>query len=402
MNQARAAAVAVVAVCVAASAAVLTRGTSPGAPAADVGARDAGGAAYQCSMHPQVVAREPGSCPVCGMTLSRVEAAAAAADAGGQAASSERGSHAPLTVSAAREQLIGVKTAVVGYRELHRELRTVGKVAFDPELYAALAEHRELLGAREGLQASASAEARLRVDALWRASTLRLSLLGISSSELAALAQVGDATSLLLPGRSAWVYATILGVGAGPGLGTSDGTEVDTPRVDHPVLVTTQALPGRAFRGRLITVEPLDGRTAAARTARRDVRVRALVDTPGGGLQRGSLVDLVVEVPLGRRLAIPDDALLDTGTRRLVFVRREGGRFEPREVVLGVEGEGHHEVLAGLAAGEQVVAAATFLIDSESRFRAAQAAFAPPEEGASGRHAHEADDLGDAHGAAPR
>ena len=347
------------------------------APAPDAGV--AGAATYQCPMHPQVVAHAPGQCPMCGMALARV----AGEDAPEPAATAT--SRAAFTLSPEREQLIGVRTAVVEYRELHRDLRTAGRVAFDPDLYAALAEHREASAAQGALDGAAPPEARRRVEGLRRSAAQRLVLLGISSSELAAVSRVeGGAASLLLPGQSAWIYATIHGTAVDPTAAMTTIAAPDLPRVDHPVVVTTRALPGRAFRGRLVTVEPVGGTTAVGSAARQAVRVRALIATPGGGLTRGSFVDLVVQVPLGRRLAIPDDALVDTGTRQVAFVRHPDGRFEPRDVQVGVEGEGAVEVLDGLSAGEQVVVAANFLIDSESRFRADRAAFAaadaaPPE-----------------------
>ena len=70
-----------------------------------------------------------------------------------------------------------------------------------------------------------------------------------------------------------------------------------------------------------------------------------------------------------------EDAVLDTGTRRIVFVVRGEGEFEPRAVELGREAQGFYEVLSGVSAGEEVVVAANFLIDSESRFRSALRSF---------------------------
>ena len=83
--------------------------------------------------------------------------------------------------------------------------------------------------------------------------------------------------------------------------------------------------------------------------------------------------------------APPKAAVLDTGTHRLVFVVQGEGRFAPRPVELGREAGAYYEVRAGLTAGEQVVTSANFLIDSESRFRAALAAFGGA---AAGGHAH--------------
>ena len=361
------------------------------APAATV----AGTATYQCPMHPQVVAHEPGRCPVCGMTLARNHAAGDAHDQPGTAArapGAEQGalpSHASFTLSPERAQLIGVRTAVVEYRDMRRDVRTAGRVAFDPDLYAALAEQRAALEAEAGLDSEATPAARLRVEGLRRSAARRLELLGISSSELAAVSRIdGGATSLLLPGQSAWIYGTVHGAVVDATSGATVVAAPDLPRVGHPVLVTARALPGRVFRGSLVTVEPVGGTTAVGSAARQDVRVRALVATPGGGLVAGSFVALTVQIPLGRRLVVPEDAVLDTGTRQLVFVRHSDGRFEPRDVVIGVEGEGEREVLTGVSPGEQVVAAATFLIDSESRFRAAQEALAAaPSTPRPGEHA---------------
>jgi Cu(I)/Ag(I) efflux system membrane fusion protein len=72
-------------------------------------------------------------------------------------------------------------------------------------------------------------------------------------------------------------------------------------------------------------------------------------------------------------LTVPDSAVIDTGTRRIVFVQVREGRFEPREVTIGARGENHVEVLKGVKAGEQVVVAANFLIDAESNLKAVMA-----------------------------
>jgi Cu(I)/Ag(I) efflux system membrane fusion protein len=86
-------------------------------------------------------------------------------------------------------------------------------------------------------------------------------------------------------------------------------------------------------------------------------------------------------------LAIPQDAVLDSGTRTIVFVQEGEGTFRPREVKLGARMAGYYPVLSGLAEGERVVSSPNFLIDSESRLQAileAARSRAAPEEG----HAH--------------
>jgi membrane fusion protein, copper/silver efflux system len=82
-------------------------------------------------------------------------------------------------------------------------------------------------------------------------------------------------------------------------------------------------------------------------------------------------VDAVIEVDLGSRLAIPADAVIHTGTRTVVYTPTSPDTFEPREIELGVKSEDFYEVVGGLKEGDEVVAAGTFLLDSESQLRAA-------------------------------
>ena len=103
----------------------------------------------------------------------------------------------------------------------------------------------------------------------------------------------------------------------------------------------------------------------------RTLKVRTLVKNNRRELKPGMYMDVVLQVSLGRKLAIPQDALLDTGTSKLVFVDKGEGHFEPREVRVGIEANDFYEVIEGLTAGESVVVSANFLVDSESRLRAA-------------------------------
>ncbi len=311
---------------------------------------------YQCAMHPQIVSDRPENCPICGMKLQPVEEEPED-DVSGAAAGGVPG-HAPFTLSTARQQLIGVRRATVAYRPLTVAIRAAGTVAYDPGLYQAIVEYRQALRARAELSRSLLPEAQRGAEGLVRAAALRLRQKGVPEAQLAAIARGdGDPTNLLLPGKSVWVYAQVYEY------------ELGLVRVGQPLAVTAPSLPGRRFTARIAAIDPiLDPGTRTA-------RVRALVATPQGDLRPESFVDVTIEVPLGDRLAVPEDAVLDTGTRRIVFVVRGAGEFEPRAVELGRDAQGFVEVLSGLASGEEVVVAANFLIDSESRFRAALRSF---------------------------
>ena len=91
-------------------------------------------------------------------------------------------------------------------------------------------------------------------------------------------------------------------------------------------------------------------------------------------------VDVAIEIPFGVKLAIPEEALFNAGETQLVFVSMGEGRFEPRKVRAGYEVGGYYEILDGLKKGEKVVSSANFLIDSESRLRAAVKSFGGKKE----------------------
>ncbi len=107
------------------------------------------------------------------------------------------------------------------------------------------------------------------------------------------------------------------------------------------------------------------------------VKLRLEVDNPGFLLRPDMLVDVELPVRMPPAITVPLDALVDSGVRARVYVEGSGGSFEPREVETGWRSDERVEILHGLRPGEQVVAAAAFLIDSESRLRAQPSAAAP-------------------------
>jgi len=99
------------------------------------------------------------------------------------------------------------------------------------------------------------------------------------------------------------------------------------------------------------------------------------VPNPEGLLKPGMFVNATIVVPTEEPvLAIPASAVLDAGVRKFVWVRLGGGRYERRLVEIGPEAGGYHPVVAGVSEGEQVVAAANFLIDSQAQLTAGAAA----------------------------
>jgi Cu(I)/Ag(I) efflux system membrane fusion protein len=128
------------------------------------------------------------------------------------------------------------------------------------------------------------------------------------------------------------------------------------------------SFPGRTWRGTLTNIAPtMDDKT-------RTVKVRVEVDNDGDELKPDMFADVLLRADLGTGLLVPDDAVIDTGERSLVFLDRPDGRLEPREVLLGAKLPEGRQVLKGLALGDRVVTAANFLVDSESSLKAALSA----------------------------
>lgn len=147
-----------------------------------------------------------------------------------------------------------------------------------------------------------------------------------------------------------------------------------------PATVTLRAYPGDPIEGRVSFIYP--DIKAETRTA----RVRIEVSNPDGRLKIDMYADVVFRVGNGGPVvAVPNSAVIDSGSQQLVLVAKGEGRFEPRPVKLGRSGGGYREVIEGVREGEEVVTTATFLIDAESNLRAALKTFgdAPAGKGVS-------------------
>jgi Cu(I)/Ag(I) efflux system membrane fusion protein len=144
--------------------------------------------------------------------------------------------------------------------------------------------------------------------------------------------------------------------------------EQDLPsvRLGQQALTTLEALPGEEFTGRVTYVYPVID--PATRTA----RVRIEVKNPGLHLKPGMYATIRLRgAERSDVLSVPRSAVLSTGERHLVFLKRPNGMLEPRQIVVGVATDDRIEVLRGLAAGDSVVASATFLVDAESNLGSA-------------------------------
>jgi Cu(I)/Ag(I) efflux system membrane fusion protein len=121
--------------------------------------------------------------------------------------------------------------------------------------------------------------------------------------------------------------------------------------------------PGRHFSSKIDYIYPtLTGETRTA-------KARFVVPNPDMQLKPQMFTNVELQINLGQRLSVPEDAVIDTGLRQIVYVDKGNGYFEPREVHVGLRAEKLAEITAGLKAGDKVASAANFLIDSEAKLK---------------------------------
>ena len=163
----------------------------------------------------------------------------------------------------------------------------------------------------------------------------------------------GQVLYRIAPLDPAWVIASVY--------------QVDLPllKAGMPATLTNPYIDERSRHGHVSFISP------ALQAETRTGQVRIEVENPGGELKPGMFVNVELNVALGRRLAVPESAVLPTGERRVVFVDLGGGRLAPREVELGARAGDYFEVLSGLKPGDAVVTSGNFLVAAESKLRSA-------------------------------
>jgi Cu(I)/Ag(I) efflux system membrane fusion protein len=357
------------------------------------------------------------------------------------------GQGATVTIDPVVVQDMNVVTAKVTRRDVHRQIRTVGYLDYDQEKvvsvttrYPGFVEQtyvnyvgqpvhegeplfdiyspelvqteQELLSALDFARRLKGApdDARRRAEALVTAARTRLSYWDISASQVQQLEKTGEVVrTLKVTAPASGVVMSRMpgleGMAARPGMElfhiadlsslwlTVEVFEDQLPWVHlgSPAAVSLTYFPGEKFLGRVRYIKP--------ELAEKTRSVQLTIDVPNRNERlRAGMYATVVFEPVAARNAItvPSEAVLRTGERNVVVVALGGGRFAPRDVVLGPQGERFVEVLSGLRVGEEIVTSAQFLIDSESNLQEAiQKMIAA--RGASGDHSEKRSDEGPRH-----
>jgi RND family efflux transporter MFP subunit len=377
-------------------------------------------------MVPGYKSDKPGKSPFMDMELVPVYEDGGAVPAGTPGSPGVPG-YAGIAVSPERQQAIGVRLGKTELRELEQTIRTVGRVALDetlhyevrpkfegyveelfvdytgkpvskgqpllsiysPELLATQQEYLLALRARERLGASANPEVAKGAAELYDSARQRLLLWDIRPADVERLEKTGEPRKALtlhspvdgfvmsknavrggrvMPSDTLFDIAGLSRVWILADLYESEAAKV---RLGDMAKISLSYEPGRTWTGRVAFIAPM------VDEATRTINVRIELANPDQALKPGMFADVFLERPLGKVLAVPDGAVMTTGTRSIVFVAKGDGRFEPREITAGARVGGWIEVRSGLAPGEPVVTQANFLVDSESRLKAALEGMVP-------------------------
>ncbi|MGA2228751.1 MAG: efflux RND transporter periplasmic adaptor subunit [Syntrophobacteraceae bacterium] len=374
---------------------------------------------YVDPMNPSNKSEKPGKAP-CGMDLVPIydEEQPGAGDlpAG------------TVRISPEKQQMIGVKISEAADIDLSQTIRAVGQAAYDetkvahvhtkypgwvdkvyvdfvgklvkkgqplfsiysPDLVSTQQELLIAKKARDILTNSEFADLGSRSGSLYNATRDRLKYWDISDSQISQIERNGA------PFKSLTLYSALDGfvvtrnVFAGQQVAPetdlfviadlsdiwimAEVYEYEVPSVSlgQKASVTFPSFPGRTFMGKVTYISPeMDPKT-------RTLKIRVELANQDFKIKPDMYANVELKVDYGKKLSIPQEAVLDSGVDQMVFVAAEGGYFEPRKVTLGPRVDGRQIVLDGLKAGEQVVTSANFLIDSESQLKSAAGGMGVP------------------------
>ena len=329
-----------------------------------------------------------------------------------------------VEISPEQQQLIGVKSVKVSLKPIQKVIRTVGRIEADErkqatinmkvegwieklhvdytgryvkkgeplvEIYSPelLATQQEFLSVLKWAKQpddkkkddTLSLMLTRDADAALEAARQRLRLWDISDAQIKQIEQTGKPVRTLTLYSPVSGFVTqkmaVLGMKVMPGEKLfdiadlsdiwiiADIYEYEMPfvKVGQQAKITLSYFPGKELSSKIDYIYP----TISADT--RTAKIRLTLPNPGGQLKPQMFTNVEIRIDLGKKLTIPDSAVIDTGKGQVVYVDRGNGIFEPREIQTGLRADGTVEVLRGLKTGEKVATSANFLIDSEAQLK---------------------------------
>jgi len=369
-------------------------------------------ALWTCSMHPHIHQSAPGLCPICGMPLVPTET--------DLPTSTPSSTEPRLVLSKRARAMASVETAPVTRRPLNKEIHAVGKIQYNETGLATVVSRvdgfieklfvdatgvrvhqgerlvemysQDLAVAQRELLLSRSAGS---TDTLLEATRAKMRQWGVTDEEIEKVLKTGKALPRLT--RYAPMAGTVIEKMVVEGSFVNRGDvlyrlanldsvwvaleiyeyEIRWVQPGQPVAFTADALPGQTLHGTVTFISP----TLHAET--RTINVRVQVDNRDGTLKPGMFVSAVLRTPLLANgmpaplgtvaqppvLAVPVSAVLDSGTRRLVYLEKARGEFVPAEISIGPRAGEFYAVVSGLHEGDHVALRGNFLLDSQFQIK---------------------------------
>lgn len=372
---------------------------------------------YVDPMHPWYKSDKPGVAPDCGMKLVPVYEGATT----GAAAAPTSLPAGAVQMTPEKQQLIGVEFGTAEYRDTAQTIRASAKVALDetriakvqpklegwigrvfvdftgkyvskgqplltiysPEAFATQQEYLLALKAQQVMRANPLHEMTMSTDNLLAAARRRLELWDISAAQIDGIRKTGEPmkdltlyspASGFVTERNAFpqqritpdtVLYTVADLSTVWVIADVFEYEAANVRMGQYAALTLPYLPGRTFHGRVSYILPqVDPIT-------RTLKVRIQFDNPGYVLKPEMYGEVELRAGGRRMLTVPQQAVLNSGERQVVYIDHGNGYLEPRKVTIGQQADGRVEILSGLDAGERIVTSGNFLIDSESQMQTA-------------------------------
>jgi membrane fusion protein, copper/silver efflux system len=384
---------------------------------------------WQDPMHPAYKSDKPGTAPDCGMDLEPVYEE--------DGSTTENLTNLPdgvIKISPAKQQLIGVQYGEVIYQPVVKTLRTVGRLAYDetkmvrvhtkidgwvedvfvnftgkqvskgepllsiysPDLLQTQLEFLLAIRGRAELKETAFREAAGGAESLYQSARRRLELWDITKEQIDEIEERGS------PIKTMTLYSPaegfVLARNAYPKQRIMPDTElysiVDMStiwviaeiyefeaseiKLGQSADITLTYFPGRTYSGTITYIYP------QVDNATRTLKVRIELPNQNFELKPDMYANVEMKIDYGKKLIVPQEAIMDSGSEQMVFIALEGGYFEPRKIKVGGRVDNKTIVLDGLKKGEQVVTSANFLIDSESKLQSATADMGFHSHGGSG------------------
>ncbi len=376
---------------------------------------------YHCTMHPEVISDKPGICPICNMDLVKTmdDRKAAMEDMPGM-----------INLSVPKQILANVSTTTIRLEPLFKELvsysyldfaeqnrklisaRFNGRIEklfvnktgdyvnrgqplfeiYSPDLVEAQNEYLIAIENTASIRKASMNEGSAKTNTLVQSARKRLELYGITNEQITKLDSSREIQYTLT--YYSPISGTVIDKKIQEGMYVNEGTllydiadmstlwgiaeifekDLSLVRIGAKAKLRLPAYPDEIFEGTVNFIYPV------VNSQTRTVKVRSEFSNTNNKLRPQMYGEIIIQQNLGKQLLIPQDAVLFTGKRQIVWVKTSDEHFESREVTLGVKNEGKYQVLSGLKPGDQVALTGGFLIDSESQLRSGKTT-GPQHEG---------------------